>query len=101
MSRALAVAFEAYVADFSGKLRTGRSYFREVSTRKHPWPTLHSILLRRPEVDYTCRRFTPLARTSCTNLLDLTAVPGGSGSPPESWRRRGLEHGIHFRRQPR
>jgi hypothetical protein len=27
-------------------------------------------------VDYTCRRFTPLARTSCTNLLDLTAVPG-------------------------
>jgi hypothetical protein len=37
---------------------------------------LHSILLRRPEVDYTCRRFTPLARTSCTNLLDLTAVPG-------------------------
>ncbi len=26
---------------------------------------------------------------------------GGSGSPPESWRRRGLEHGIHFRREPR
>lgn len=25
---------------------------------------------------------------------------GGSGSPPESWRRRGLEHGIHPRRRP-
>lgn len=32
--------------------------------------------------------------------LTRTRCRGGSGSPPESWRRRGLEHGIHHRRGP-
>jgi hypothetical protein len=40
LSRVFAVAFEAYVAEFSGKPHAEHSYFREVSTRKRPLANL-------------------------------------------------------------
>ncbi|EGG44885.1 hypothetical protein SGM_4937 [Streptomyces griseoaurantiacus M045] len=59
-----------------------RSRFREVSTRKRRPSTLRSILLRRGEVDYTCRR--PAGRhlvVRARRTRTTRGETGGGGSP--------------------
>ncbi|CAM5266190.1 hypothetical protein SCANM63S_06655 [Streptomyces canarius] len=71
----------------------GPSYFREVSTRKRPHANPAFDLAQLAGSGLYLSAFP--ARASTTRQR----CRGGSGSPPESWRRRGLEHGIQ--RAPR
>jgi hypothetical protein len=75
MSRVLSATFEAYVRDFSGMRSTGRSYFREVSTRKRPVANLAFDLAPSARSGLYLSAIHTI-RTSSTTLLDLTAVPG-------------------------
>ena len=73
MSRVLTVAFGAYVADFSGKVATGGSYFLEVSTRIRPLANLAFDLAPLAGSGLYLSAIHPIRfftiRTACTTLL--------------------------------
>ena len=92
--------FGAYGVDFSGKRRTGPAYFREVSTRKRPPVNLAFDLAPLAGSGLYLSALRTIPHFLHDPSLTRSRCREGSGSPPESWRRRGLEHGIHFRRRP-